>query len=892
MGSWVWAEVSILVVLIQLVRASTWWSDASTQKGVVVGDSPLTFSTCWKALGPFRLGTRESVWGADPIEYYGGIRNTTSNEDIHYHSPLAANATVQWENRTYRTDTSQEGAIVGLKLQYADIDWHFAQQIYGWSAIQFQAWVIGELLWLGSASQPALLYTDNILELWVGDDHIFGGDFYSFRRAPVVIHLHPGINVVRVRLLGDIRSMGGRLPPNLQARLEVKIVQDLLAVDKHGVLLPDVVRGHFCAPFGSVTVRNQGGKWVKIDRIATSHDFDKSVMSGGAIWLAPGQSRPVKIHLDFKAGSRESINFRLEYTPKDSTPSHLTFAGRTSHADVSAPHKVTFLHPSGAVSYAILRPPSVNQSFQASEDVPVLVNLHGAGVEADSVFVRDMFEEIPELPAWVLSPAGMSEWSGDDWHTWGFADTEAAINMIAQWTENNEWRGPGVCLDKVLVAGHSNGGQGTWYFSTHQPERTLAAAAASGYSSIENYVPFHLWQEADPLQSAILQTARGNYRHELLVDNLVGLPILQQHGSADDNVPVYHSRLMNALLAQVGHQANYSEIPGWGHWVDGSMTTRSMKDLYFNHLTCKTARKQVPSRFSFVVPNSHDMGSRHGVFVDQLLSPDRMGKIDVVITETERGVQWQLKTTNIRRLRFEWTHDLTNTADEVRFDDMLLPFDIEGQARPSSFVKRDTNIWAKEVLLKWKNLEQRSGRQRGVLESILRSAGPFQLVYSSEVALASATQASRNLYQYYGADSSILPWLEYPNAAEEDCNIIIFALGKTTLPKRIPRFPIVIEDDRLLLTACNGRIASIPFAPGLGGVWLRPLPNERLELVVWGFDSNGLKQAARLVPTLTGAGQPDFVIFDASARWKGHGGAVAMGFFDYRWRISAGSYLP
>ena len=834
----------------------------------------------------------EAIWGTDPIEYYGGIRNVTYSKDTHYHSPLTANATVQWENHTYQTDFSEESAIVDLNLQYADVDWHFAQQIYGWSALQFQAWVVGELFWSGSVPQTALLYMANILELWFSDDHIFGGDFYGFRRAPVVVHLQPGINVVRVRLLGDIRSMGGGFPLDLRARLEIKIVHDLLAIDEHGVLLPDAIGGHFCSPFGSITVRNQGDKWVKIDHIAISHDFDKSILVDGAVWLAPGQTRPVKIHLDFKAGSGGAINFRLTYTPEGTEPSYLTFAGKLSHADIGAPHRVTFLHPSGAVSYAILRPPSLNQSFQESEDLPVLVNLHGAGVDADSSFVRDMFEEIPDLPGWVLSPAGMSDWSGDDWHTWGFADTEAAINMTAQWANNAEWRGPGVCLDKVLVAGHSNGGQGTWYFSTHQPDRTLAAAAASGYSSIENYVPFHLWQEADPLQSAILQVARSNYRHELLVDNLAGLPILQQHGSADDNVPVYHSRLMNALLAQVGHQANYSEVQGWGHWVDGAMTTQSMKGFYLSHLKCKSSQKQAPSRFSFIVPNSHDMGSLYGICIDQLSSPDRMGKVEVIITKTETSVQWRLKTTNVHRLRFEWIADLTNTADEVLLDDMLLPFELTDHSKPASFVRHESNIWGKEVLLDWKNLEQRSGRQRGALESILRSTGPFQLVYSSKVSLSMATQASRNLYQYYGADSSILPWPEYSNAVEGESNIIVFAVGKTVLPTRIPHFPIALEDDRLLLTAYNGKVTRIPFAPGLGGVWLRPLANERLELVVWGVDSNGLEQAARLVPTLTGAGQPDFVIFEASARWKGHGGAVAMGFLDYEWRISAGSYLP
>lgn len=799
---------------------------------------------------------------------------------------------MQWENRTYSTDSFEGGATIDLNLQYPDIDWHFAQQIYGWSALQFQAWVVGELFWSGGASQKALLYTDSILELWFGDDHIFGGDFYSFRRAPILVQLQPGVNVIRVHMLGDIRSMGGESPPNLQAKLEVKPVYDSLAVDRPGILLPDLIKGQFCSLYGSITVRNQGDKWARVDQIATSHDFGRSILSSGATWLAPGQSRPLKILLDFDVGSGDAIDFRLDYTVEESITSHLDFAISLNHANITAPHKVTFLHPSGAVSYAILRPPSDQHKSEISKTLPVLVNLHGAGVEADSPFARAMFEAAPDLAAWILSPTGMSEWSSDDWHTFGFVDVQAAIAMIAEWIEIADWRGPGACLDQVLVAGHSNGGQGTWYFSTHQPDRTVAAAAASGYTSIENYVPFHQWQEADPWQSAILHAARANYRHELLVENLVGIPILQQHGSADDNVPVYHSRLMNTLLAQIGQQANYSELPGKGHWFDGSMTTQPMKDFYSRFLRCEMSPKQVLKQFSFVVPNSHDMGSRQGIFVEQLSTPDRMGKVQVVVTETESGVRWQLKTTNIQRLRLEQAPGLGRPADEVLFDNMLLPFHLKHDNRSALFFKQDSDLWTREATSEWKGLEQRSGRQRGALESILRTAGSFQLIYGSTETLSIAIQTSRNLYQYYGADSNILPWSEYPNLVDAKSNIMMFVLGMINLPSRVPHFPIVLEDGRVTLTAGNGRVTSIPFASGLGGVWLRPLPNERLELVVWGVDDIGLKHAARLVPVLTGVGQPDFVILDASARWKGHGGAAAMGFFDHDWKISHGSYLP
>lgn len=77
---------------------------------------------------------------------------------------------------------------------------------------------------------------------------------------------------------------------------------------------------------------------------------------------------------------------------------------------------MTFLHPSGTVSYAILRAPvhSVNQEFK-NESLPILLNLHGAGLEAESDQVRHMLDSVKSINAWVLFPTGGTAWSGDDW---------------------------------------------------------------------------------------------------------------------------------------------------------------------------------------------------------------------------------------------------------------------------------------------------------------------------------------------------------------------------------------------------------------------------------------------------------------------------------------------
>ncbi len=94
-----------------------------------------------------------------------------------------------------------------------------------------------------------------------------------------------------------------------------------------------------------------------------------------------------------------------------------TFSHTFLSKDIHSPHKFTFLHPSGIVSYAIIRAPSKKVCSEADSktELPVLLNLHGAGLEADSQQVRHMLDGVPDLPSWVLFPTGVTPWSGDDW---------------------------------------------------------------------------------------------------------------------------------------------------------------------------------------------------------------------------------------------------------------------------------------------------------------------------------------------------------------------------------------------------------------------------------------------------------------------------------------------
>lgn len=144
------------------------------------------------------------------------------------------------------------------------MDWSFLQSVYGWGALQFQAWARGTLTLDSRNRQSVLLYTDQVLEFWLDGKSYFGGDLYSYRRAPLALSLEPGQHRLDVRLLRDVRVMGGVGDPTIQARIEVQIVPGGLTVVEDKYIFPDIVDGKLPSNLASIPVRNDGPTWVHI----------------------------------------------------------------------------------------------------------------------------------------------------------------------------------------------------------------------------------------------------------------------------------------------------------------------------------------------------------------------------------------------------------------------------------------------------------------------------------------------------------------------------------------------------------------------------------------------------------------------------------------------------
>lgn len=161
-----------------------------------------------------------------------------------------------------------------------------------------------------------------------------------------------------------------------------------------------------------------------------------------------------------------------------------------------------------------------------------------------------------------------------------------------------------------------------------------------------------MWRETDPRVTCLVQNALRSFRHELLVSNFSGIPILQQHGSIDDNVPAFHSRRMSQLISESNNDARqeYIELKDRNHWFDGVMSTQALREFYRDVLCGDSDIPQLPQSFSIVIANPADMGSRGGLVVDQLCDPDQLGRIEVAPNSTTDG--WVLTTSNILRFHF------------------------------------------------------------------------------------------------------------------------------------------------------------------------------------------------------------------------------------------------
>lgn len=308
------------------------------------------------------------------------------------------------------------------------------------------------------------------------------------------------------------------------------------------------------------------------------------------------------------------------------------------------------------------------------------------------------------------------------------------------------------------------------------------------------------------------------------------------------------------------------------------MTTPRLIDFYHEQCNTNDVLPRKLDEFSIIVADPGDMGSKSGIHVTHLQDPGQYGRVDV------KGRT--IRTSNVRRLQF----DPVLWKDSVIMDGQTLILEAAAvKTRLIINVFRVNNAWTIGSSKIVTSQPQRQGRQLGSMTAILRSRGPFIIQHSASTNTSHlALQISRNLHQYFQADTIIISSNSYLAPAHTTSNVITLAVGSSL--KAQDSFPIHVSEAGATIRHNQGQVQQYG-EDARGAAFLRPLDGERLELVLWGLDTEGLQQAARVVPMLTGVGQPDFVVLGESTKWRGIEGALAMGFFDSNWEVTASSFV-
>lgn len=207
----------------------------------------------------------EAIWGADPLEYHGGFHNISYNAEATFSSALTANGTVKWSLARADISNIHTGkARAKINLSFPEIDWALLQYVYGWSALQYQSWARGVLEVSEPNGQTIALFVSGLLEFSVDGKRYFGGDFYNYRRVPVILHLSQGQHIMNLRLIRDVRVLGATNEPAIEIMVEAEERRELLSVDQGSLLVSDISLGKLGNSWASIDIQNNMAEWIEV----------------------------------------------------------------------------------------------------------------------------------------------------------------------------------------------------------------------------------------------------------------------------------------------------------------------------------------------------------------------------------------------------------------------------------------------------------------------------------------------------------------------------------------------------------------------------------------------------------------------------------------------------
>ncbi|CAD6906247.1 unnamed protein product [Tilletia controversa] len=641
---------------------------------------------------------------------------------------------------------------------------------------------------------------------------------------------------------------------------------------------------------------------------------------------------------------------RKSYTIESTLRLEVIGLASTSGTKQQSSFSFTYLTGDGSLGISAATVPAkwAEASPRENAHAPAMLVLHGAGVNAlDPAWTSAMPRQDH---IWTVLPTGGTAW-GFDWQLSSSVHARAAVHALSKGAaifypgvspSPHLWDSrvpiaPGGAVrvfepTKLIVVGHSNGGQGAWHYMTKHPNEVLAGVVAAGYIKLSDYVGHH-WhvgrQHTDPILNGILRSSLSPFENDLCASNLAGIPLLVKYGEKDTNVPTWHSRSMASLVTAWNQYSlvrpsdfrdlvQVVEAATKGHWW-GDIFLEWDVEHFIRHRSRPDSQegwkrpKRDFKKMQLSLTDPAETGSMGIWRVTRVLIPGRLARLTVSQSTPNFYV---LNGINVGTISLEMreAEEIISegcTGQDVRFHIGGTNFSLTdlvrhaaAENRSSISICRDNGTWRTLI----DTDPNRWSRPMGPMIRALVSSGPLQIVLPSlctEKICARYRSVGRRFAHdifLYGRlesrfvldtdviSSSVATQANIEPGSLDSANVIVLGGPEDNLlakymnssqprPLQIDRDLVRLEDGTPYFSSC---LAFVSLAP-------HPLfaAKRGLALTAWGNDLCGIETAAKLLPVRTGAQVPEWVVVDGHrSAWQGAGGVLAAGWYNANWTFS------
>jgi len=805
----------------------------------------------WLYAGPFSVGAREGIVGV--IE---DVENLRPQEGAKLRSILPQGGEVTWKRIA-------PDSLGWVTLEYENVQWDTLMDYYGVAGIIDAGYAYSEFV--SNGRKRALAVAERVGSFYLNGRRYRGDPYgHGFVRTPVV--LEDGVNRVLLQLsgYGDHRFKFKLIPEPAPVMLIAK-----------DATLPDLIQGEEQRLWAGLAVLNTTAERLREVRISVEQGqfVDESETIIPSLFPLCVKKVPVPLEVAQTPSETDTISVVVrvsyrDYASEDRLVLRIREQGKS--------YRTTFLSKidRSCQYYAVLPP----KDYDPEVVYGLILTLHGAGVEASRLVDCHSQKDW----AFVVAPTNRRKF-GFDWQDWGRLD---ALEVLQQVKETFP-----IDTNRIHLTGHSMGGHGTWHIALAHPDLFATAAPLAGWTSFQLYIPWFLQKSytfAEPAQLAIRDMSLREDFVPNFVENAINLPIFISQGGNDDNVPPIHGRLFASLLEELGYEYRYKEIPGKGHWydLDDPDTTVCVDDPELMEFLKAKERNPFPGQVVFKTSN---LGQNHKSYWVEIIRQEKPffeSRIEAKVS----GPRIEVSTRNVGEFALYLSQDL------LPYRNVRLVVDgeeIDYQLRESEkvhFRKGDKGFRLGES--KHRRLAK-SPELYGPIKQAYFS--PFVLVYgtigdslATETTLHQARLEATRWWRRANGLAEILPDSEVTSETMEKYNLILFGGPEenSVTAKLNRKLPIRIEDHEIVLgkKKIDGKGTAAKF------IYPNPLNPERFICVHEGVGLDGLKLSTFFTALYSGAGLPDFMIFDEKVRLKGWGGVICAGFFDADWQIDQRLY--